>query len=93
MELVYFGNKTLDQRLGANSKKNIFFLNFTPNLLLFLKQCIFCSIYQESLYVTVEIYSTLLKGMKENQECTNGDYSLTNDVENKPIKSKIWIKF
>ena len=31
----FLGNKTVEQRLGANLKKNIFLINFTPNLQLF----------------------------------------------------------
>ena len=33
---VFFGNKTLDQRFGANLKKKFFLLNFAANLLFFI---------------------------------------------------------
>ena len=49
--LTFFGNKTFNQRLGANLKKNFFLLNSTPNLLLFLRFPSF--IAQKALKMTI----------------------------------------
>ena len=36
--ISFWGNKTVNQRLGAKLKKTVFLINFTPNLLLFCKK-------------------------------------------------------